>query len=293
MLQARKHVKMSTGHRSMVSLNSHLACTAAEALQASQPSSVAHRTKLSRVQRSSMFVATWNVRSLLESEGSVETARQTNEVQLAEDRKIDRVIKECDRYGVKIAALQETKWFGNAVYRVKDSVVLAAGRPAPQKDELRQRGEGVSIVLLSSAVNLWKDDGEQWKDDGEQWKGWSSRIITARIKWNCGERHTHLHIVSCYAPTYAASREDRNKFYDDLQLVLDKIPSEELYILLGNFNARMGGRQSSDDQWTNVGGPHGFGALNDAGKEFLSFLSVNEATLCNTWFMKRGIQKGT
>lgn len=36
-----------------------------------------------------------------------------------------------------------------------------------------------------------------------------------------------------------------------------------------------------------VRGPHGFGALNDAGKEFLSFLSVNEATLCNTWFKKR------
>ena len=221
------------------------------------------------------------MRSLLESEGSVETARQTNEVQLAEDRKIDLVIRECDRYGVKIAALQETKWFGNAVFRVKDSVVLAAGRPAPQKDESRQRGEGVAIVLLGSAVSLWKDDGEQWK-------GWSSRIITVRIKWNCGKRRTHLHIVSCYAPTYAASREE-NKFYDDLQLVLDKIPKEEPYILLGDFNAHVGGRQSSDDQWANVCGPHGFGALNDAGKEFLLFLSVNEATLCNTWFMKRGI----
>ena len=86
-----------------------------------------------------MFVRTLNVRSLLESQGLVETARQTNEVQLPEDRKVDQVIRECDRYGVKIAALQETKWFGNAVSRVKDSVVPAAGRPAPQKDELGQR----------------------------------------------------------------------------------------------------------------------------------------------------------
>ena len=132
------------------------------------------------------------------------------------------MIRELDRYGVKIAALQETKWFGNTVYRARDCVVLASGPPAPQKDESRQRGEGVAILLLGSAVGLWKADGEQWK-------GWNSRIVTARIKWNCGKRRTHLHIVSCYAPTYAASREDKNKFYDDLQLVLDKIPSEEPY----------------------------------------------------------------
>ena len=105
----------------------------------------------------------------------------------------------------------------------------------------------------------------------------NSRIVTARIKWNCGKRRTHPHIVSCYALTYTASREDKNKFYDDLQLVLDKIPSEEPYILLGDLNARVGARQPSDDRWANVCGPHGFGALNDAGKELLSFLSVNEA----------------
>ena len=43
------------------------------------------------------YVAMWNVRSLLESEGPVETARQISEVQLAEDRKIDLVIRELDR----------------------------------------------------------------------------------------------------------------------------------------------------------------------------------------------------
>ena len=119
---------------------------------------------------------------------------------------------------MKVAALQETKWFGNTVYRVRDCVGLASGPPAPQKDESRQRGEGVAILLLGSA-----------------------RIVTTRIKWNCGKRH--IHIVSCYAPTYAASREDKNKFYDDLQLVLDKIPSEEPYILIGDLNARVGARR--------------------------------------------------
>ena len=31
-----------------------------------------------------------------------------------EERKVDLVVRELDRYGVSIGALQETKWFGTA-----------------------------------------------------------------------------------------------------------------------------------------------------------------------------------
>ena len=47
-----------------------------------------------------------------------------------------------------LGTLQKTKWFGNAVYKLKDGVVLAAGRPVPQNDEPRLRG-GVAILLCS------------------------------------------------------------------------------------------------------------------------------------------------
>ncbi len=40
-------------------------------------------------------------------------------------------------------------------------------------------------------------------------------------------------------------------------------------------------------------GPHGYGDLNDAGRELLSFLATNKATVCNSWFKKRDIQKQT
>ena len=45
--------------------------------------------------------------------------------------------------------------------------------------------------------------------------------------------------------------------------------------------------------WWYERGPHGYGELNEAGKELLSFLSVNEATVCNTWFEKKAMQKQT
>lgn len=42
----------------------------------------------------------------------------------AEDRRIDQVVGKLQRYGVVMAALQETKWFGNGIYKVDWSVML-------------------------------------------------------------------------------------------------------------------------------------------------------------------------
>ena len=91
-----------------------------------------------------------------------------------------------------------------------------------------------------------------------------------------------MHVISCYAPTFAPSRVQKDKFFEDLQKVLDKIPSRDQYMVLGDFKAHVtcvGSRQDEEDQWEHVHGLHGVGAVNDVGKELLSFLAINEATV--------------
>jgi hypothetical protein len=46
------------------------------------------------------------------------------------------------RYKTFATALQETKWFGDAVYRLGRSVVLVAGKSTPAVGLPRQRVEG-------------------------------------------------------------------------------------------------------------------------------------------------------
>ena len=104
-----------------------------------------------------------------------------------------------------------------------------------------------------------------------------------------GER---FHVLSCYAPTFAASREIKDEFYSTLQQALSSIPHRENFVLLGDFNARVGSR-SEGSEWWYVRGPHGHGELNDAGRELLSFLSINGGTVCNTWFKKKDIHMRT
>ena len=136
-------------------------CSPAEDLQTSRVKMIsAHRGAKRRC--FSWLFGSWNVRSLLDNEGPIEIARQGPEChQLAEDRRIDLVIRELNRYNITIAALQETKWFGKATYRVGEGfIVLTAGRPTPQANQSKQRGEGVAIVLGGPAVTAWKMGGE-------------------------------------------------------------------------------------------------------------------------------------
>ena len=274
----------------MAPLSAPHECSPAENLQASWEVTTVSAHSGAKRRRSFWYFGTWNVRSLLDNEGPIETARQGPEChQLSEDRRIDLVVRELNRYRITVAALQETKWFGSATYSVGKSVVLTAGRPTPQAGQSNQRGEGVAIVLSSPAIAAWKTGGEQWKT-------WGSRLI--RVTLATGKRGSdRLHVLSCYAPTFGATRALKDDFFDDLQHALNEIPPEEPYVMLGDFNARVGSRSEESDLWehvrSEVRGPHGLGQENDAGREFLNFLLRNEATICNTWFQKKSLHKQT
>ena len=125
------------------------------------------------------------------------------------DRRIDLVIRELDRYNIKVGALQETKWFGSHIYHVGKSVVLTAERETPQEYQPRQRGEGVAIVLTGHAITAWKAGGEQWR-------AWGSRIVKATLGGGV-HTSTRIHILSCYAPTFGASRAEKDTFYTRVQ----------------------------------------------------------------------------
>ena len=152
------------GYRQMVSLGSCQVCSPQIGLQPteSEPSFTALRTRHKR-KMAVWSLATWNVRSLVDVEGPVQTARQRKEVANAEERRIDQAVSELNRYKIDVAALQETKWFGDETYRVGNCMVLTAGRKTPDAHESRVRGEGVALVLSSKAKDAWKEGGTKWR----------------------------------------------------------------------------------------------------------------------------------
>ena len=252
------------------------------------------------------FVATWNVRSLVESMGDARVCRRrggrdgvTSNGVLGNqtvDRKLDLLVKELKCYRVSVAGIQESKWFGSDVWAADGYTFLHSGRPLPSEEERFMRNEGVGIALDETATAAWRDAGEVWE-------AVSSRVIMARLKWSsAGQRRPggsrearslFLSVVSVYAPTAKARPGVKQQFATEVQDVFDKIPQSDILLLLGDFNARVGRRDAGNDLWSGTLGCHGLGDRNQAGEEFLQFCATNQLTVMNTWFKKRKIHLGT
>ena len=247
-------------------------------------------------------VATWNVRTLVEDQGDPKIARKRPSTILSDTvvyRKFEFLTAELKRFNVAVAAIQETKWFGSDVWSSSGFTMLHSGRDLPRaEDESARRNEGVGLVLNMEMTNAWKNAGREWT-------AVSSRIVVARFKLADSGDHfasgrwtrrsdLFLTIVSVYAPTSKASMPTKNQFYSDLQRTLDGIPASDLQIVLGDFNARVGSRDTvCDDLWSGVRGGFGHGQCNSAGERLLMWCAINQFSVMNTWFRKPPHRRGT
>ena len=101
-----------------------------------------------------------------------------------------------------------------------------------------------------------------WQADGEIWKAVSSWIVHARLKLASAGQHLPggLHhssymfvlVVCLYAPNVPAPGDIVKHFYDNLQNILCSIPSFDLMLMLGNFNAHVRVQGRSSDLWSDV-----------------------------------------
>ena len=104
-----------------------------------------------------------------------------------------------------------------------------------------------------------------------------------------------VHVMSCYAPTFAASREKKDSFYGRLQEVLSSMPypSQECYVLLLDFNARVGLRSECIDEWWDERGRYGYGVLNGTGRGVSFLLHPKWCYSVQHIVQKKAIQKHT
>ena len=104
----------------------------------------------------------------------------------------------------------------------------------------------------------------------------------------------YLSLVSMYAPKAKAPPGVKAGFVDDLQSTLDSLPAGDIVLAFGDFNARLcWKRESGDDVWREVRGPHGIGTCNEAGEQLLELCAVNNLTIMNIWFKKKAVHLGT
>ena len=84
-----------------------------------------------------------------------------------------------------------------------------------------------------------------------------------------------------YAPTSNAKEAKFERFYEDLQDLLELTPPKDVLFIIGGWNAKVGSQEIPG-----VTGKFGLGVQNEAGQRLTEFCQENTLVLANTLFQQ-------
>jgi endonuclease/exonuclease/phosphatase family metal-dependent hydrolase len=99
-----------------------------------------------------------------------------------------------------------------------------------------------------------------------------------------------LTIVQCYAPTNAATIEEKEVFYGLLEATLHHVKQSDIVILLDDFNAKIG---NDNLGLKNVMDKHGQGTRNEIGDIFIDLCVNYNLVIGGSLFLHKDIHKAT
>ncbi|XP_076439125.1 uncharacterized protein LOC143277998 [Babylonia areolata] len=198
-------------------------------------------------------IGTWNIRTLYETGRTAQVSREMH------------------RYNLKILGLCETRWNGTGQTRLLNGDTIICS----EQEEGQPHTHGVALLMTSEAARALLS-----------WEPVSPRMLLARYN-SKGRKVT---IIQCYAPTNAASADDKEEFYNQLQATIDRVPKRDMKIIMGDMNAKVGADNTAKEL---IMGKHGVGEQNENGELFTDFCTFNDLVIGGTVFPHKTIHKTT
>ena len=91
----------------------------------------------------------------------------------------------------------------------------------------------------------------------------------------------NITVIQVYAPTSNTEEAEVERFYEDLQDVLELTPKKDVLFIIGDWNAKVGSQEIPG-----VTGKFGLGVQNEAGQRLTEFCQENALVITNTLFQK-------
>ena len=98
----------------------------------------------------------------------------------------------------------------------------------------------------------------------------------------------NISIIQVYAPTIDADEEEMEKFYDQINSVKAQCKSQDIVIVMGDFNAKVGKCKRGK-----AIGLFGLGSSNDRRDSMAEWCEKNDRVILNTWFEHHPIRLWT
>ena len=91
----------------------------------------------------------------------------------------------------------------------------------------------------------------------------------------------NITVIQVYAPTSNAEEAEVERFYEDLQVLLELTPPKNVLFIIGDWNAKLGSHETP-----RVTGKFGLGIWNEEGQRLIEFCQGNALVIANTLFQQ-------
>ena len=92
----------------------------------------------------------------------------------------------------------------------------------------------------------------------------------------------NITVIQVYAPSSNAEETEVERFYEDLQGLLELTHKKDVLFIIGEWNAKVGSQETPG-----VTGKFGLGMWNEAGQRLIEFCQENALVIANTLFQQR------
>ena len=89
----------------------------------------------------------------------------------------------------------------------------------------------------------------------------------------------NITVIQVYAPTSNAEEGEVERFYEDLQDLLELTAKKDVLFIIGDWNAKVGSQETPE-----VTGKFSLGTRNEAGQRLIEFCQENAQVVVNSLF---------
>ncbi|XP_060266750.1 craniofacial development protein 2-like, partial [Ovis aries] len=170
---------------------------------------------------------------------------------------LEVVKQEMARVNVNILGISALRWTAMGEFNSDDHYMYYCGQESFRRN-------GVAIMENKRVQNTVL--GCNLKND---------RMISVHFQG----KPFNITVIQAYAPTSNAEEAEVERFYEDLQDLLELTPKEDILFILGDWNAKVGSQETPG-----VTGKFGLGMRNEAGQRLIEFCQENALVIANTLF---------
>ena len=170
--------------------------------------------------------------------------------------KMDSIVMEMKRMKINILGVCEVRWTQSGKLASEGTTFMYSGGTEHKHD--------IGIFLNEETA---KCVSGFWRI--------SERVMVVRLKG----RSFDICLIQCYAPTADNTDDEVDKFYDQLDRAIKQCRSQDIRIVIGDLNAKVGGERDG-----RAVGLFGLGQRNERGSRLVEWCTANRFVIMNTWF---------